>query len=192
MPDLLRYLSHPQVRIDPAVAVPHWGLSDLGRTRAERASRSEALADTTRIFSSSERKAVETADIFAAALRLPVEQKPATHENDRSATGFLDAALFEATADRFFQYPDTSIDGWERAIDAQSRIVAAIEDIIHEHSSGDILVVGHGAVGTLLYCHFAGIPISRSHDQPPGGGHFFTIDLASRKPLHPWRPMEQL
>mgnify|MGYP003650663523 CR=1 FL=1 len=192
MPDLLRYLSHPQVQVDPAIPVPDWGLSDRGRVRTKRASRSDTLADTNCILSSSERKAVETADIFAAALKLTVIQRPATHENDRSATGFLDAALFEATADRFFQHPHTSIDGWERAVDAQSRIVAAIDDIIREHISGDILVVGHGAVGTLLYCHFAGIPISRSHDQPPGGGHFFTIDLAGLEPLHPWRPMEQM
>lgn len=192
MSDLLRYLSHPQVRINPAVAVPDWSLSDHGRARAGHASRAAALARTRRIFSSSERKAVETAEIFAAVLGLAVVRRPATHENDRSATGFLDAELFEAAADRFFQHPQTSIDGWERAIDAQRRIVTAIDEIIHEHSSGDILVVGHGAVGTLLYCHFAGIPISRSHDQPTGGGHFFTIDLASLKPVHPWRPMEQL
>ena len=29
------YLTHPQVMIDPAIAVPHWGLSPEGRARAE-------------------------------------------------------------------------------------------------------------------------------------------------------------
>ncbi|MBO9456098.1 hypothetical protein J7376_11185 [Paracoccus sp. R12_1] len=30
---VLRYLSHPQVLIDPAVPVPRWSLSDHGRSR---------------------------------------------------------------------------------------------------------------------------------------------------------------
>ena len=29
------YLSHPQVKIDANVPVPQWGLSDVGRGRAE-------------------------------------------------------------------------------------------------------------------------------------------------------------
>jgi hypothetical protein len=32
-------------------------------------------------------------------------------ENDRSATGFLEPDVFDATADRFFAEPDRSIDG---------------------------------------------------------------------------------
>ncbi|MCS3495855.1 hypothetical protein M2189_005186 [Bradyrhizobium japonicum] len=33
--DIIRYLTHPQVQIDPTVPVPQWGLSPLGRTRTE-------------------------------------------------------------------------------------------------------------------------------------------------------------
>ncbi|WP_256467566.1 MULTISPECIES: hypothetical protein [unclassified Bradyrhizobium] len=31
--DIVRYLTHPQVQIDPAVPVPQWSLSPIGRTR---------------------------------------------------------------------------------------------------------------------------------------------------------------
>lgn len=192
MADVLRYLSHPQVRVDPAVAVPDWGLSDIGRSRTESISHSLSLQSTTSIISSSERKAVETADMLAKPLRLRVQERPATHENDRSATGFLSPDVFEETANQFFEHPLQSIDGWERAIDAQSRIVAEVNSAIQDHVSGDLLIVGHGGVGTLLYCHFADVPISRAFDQPAGGGNFFTIDLATRHPLHHWLPMEEL
>ncbi|WP_306262637.1 histidine phosphatase family protein [Pararhizobium sp. IMCC21322] len=192
MSGVLRYLSHPQVRVDPAVAVPDWGLSDIGRSRTESVSHSHSLQSTTSIISSSERKAVETADMLARPLKLKVQERPATHENDRSATGFLSPDVFEDTANRFFERPHQSIDGWERAIDAQGRIVTEVISAIQDHGAGDLLIVGHGGVGTLLYCYFASVPISRAFDQPAGGGNFFKIDLATRHPIHHWLPMEEL
>ncbi|WP_306235158.1 hypothetical protein [Bradyrhizobium sp. Bra64] len=40
------------------------------------------------------------------------------------------------------------------------------EAVLARNRPGDILFVGHGAVGTLLFCHFSGHPIDRVHDQP--------------------------
>lgn len=192
MPAVLRYLSHPQVHVDHAVPVPDWGLSDIGRLRTARVSQATTLKKTAMIISSSERKAVETAELLAAPLHLAVHEYPKTHENDRSATGFLPPALFEETANRFFARPDESVDGWERADEAQTRIVTEVLSVLHNAPPGDILMVGHGGVGTLLYCHFAKVPISRSFDQPDGGGNFFSIDRATQEPLHHWLPMEDL
>ena len=92
---LVRYLTHPQVRIDPLVPVPDWGLSDIGRARTEVLARSSKLAGTELIVTSAERKATETADILAAAIRAPVLERERMHENDRSATGFLPPDAFE-------------------------------------------------------------------------------------------------
>ena len=86
---VIRYLTHPQVAIDPAVPVPDWGLSDEGRARVAAVVRASSLSGTTRIVSSAERKARETAGPIAEWLGLEVEIRPAMHENDRSATGFL-------------------------------------------------------------------------------------------------------
>jgi broad specificity phosphatase PhoE len=57
---------------------------------------------------------------------------------------------------------------------------------------GDVLFVGHGAVGTLLFCHHAGHLIDRVHDQPAGGGHVFAVARDGRRVLHAWRRMEEL
>ncbi|MGY4292614.1 hypothetical protein ACVWXN_000709 [Bradyrhizobium sp. i1.4.4] len=54
--DIVRYLTHPQVQIDPAVPVPQWGLSSVGRARAEALANAGWLASTTQIVSSAERK----------------------------------------------------------------------------------------------------------------------------------------
>lgn len=192
------YLSHPQVRVDPATPVPDWGLSDAGRTRLTALRGRQWLAQVDRIVSSEENKAIETGALIGAMLDRPVEIMPDMHENDRSATGFLPPAEFEATADRFFAHPDQSVRGWERAADAQARILGAVRRTLADHPGDEaILFVGHGGVGTLLKCAIAGDPIDRRHDQAAEGGnagggnvHAFTADLS--KSLFGWTAMEEL
>jgi broad specificity phosphatase PhoE len=188
----IRYLTHPQVKIVPAVPVPSWGLSDVGRIRTEALANAGWLSETTQIISSGERKAIETAAIIAGQLKVTVEVRDAMHENDRSTTGFLAPDEFETVAGQFFAQPLVSIRGWERAIDAQLRIVREVERVLARNRSGDVLFVGHGAVGTLLFCHYSGFAIDRAHDQPAGGGHYFALIKDRRRVLHPWRRMEDL
>lgn len=188
----VRYLTHPQVKVDSAIPIPSWGLSEVGRTRTELAADAGWLSRTTQIVSSGERKAIETAEIFARKLNLFLEVREAMHENDRSGTGFLPPDEFEAVADRFFARPFVSIRGWERAIDAQSRIVRKVEHVLARGQEGDVLFVGHGAVGTLLLCHYSGVSIDRTYDQPAGGGHCFALAKKERRLLHQWRRMEDL
>jgi len=190
------YLSHPQVAIDPAVPVPAWGLSDAGRARMEALGGRAWLASIRRIVSSDEAKAVETAGIAARLSGAPVEVLPGFHENDRAATGFLPPAEFEATADRFFAEPAQSVRGWERALDAQARIVGMVQAVLADHPADQaILFVGHGGVGTLLKCHIKGDPIARAHDQAAeggdaGGGNVHAFTLAERRHLLGWAAME--
>jgi broad specificity phosphatase PhoE len=192
MPAHIRYLTHPQVKINPAIPVTSWGLSDVGRTRTETLANTGLLSGTTQIISSGERKAIETAEIIGRELNVTVEVREAMHENDRSATGFLKLDEFETVANQFFAYPVVSIRGWERAIDAQLRIVREVEHVLARNRAGDVLFVGHGAVGTLLFCHYSGFAIDRAYDQPAGGGHYFAFIKEGRRVLHPWRPMEYL
>ena len=191
MATLVRYLTHPQVQIDAAVPVPSWGLSAVGRARVQALVAAGWLTGTTQIIASAEPKAIETAEPIAAALGIAVEIKAAMHENDRSATGFLPPDEFEGVANQFFARPDRSVRGWERAVDAQARIVRKAERVLNRDLPGDVLFVGHGAVGTLLFCHYAKVAIARVHDQPGGGGHYFTIAGKGRRVLHPWRSMEE-
>ena len=186
----VRYLTHPQVQVDPSIPVPAWGLSDVGRARVHDLAAAGWLRGTTLVVASAERKAIETAKPLAADLGAQLEIREYMHENDRSATGFLPPSEFESVADAFFAHPEQSIRGWERAIDAQARIVREVERILAQHHEGDLLIVGHGAVGTLLLCHYGGLQISRVHDQAAGGGHYFAMTKSDRKVLHPWRPME--
>ncbi len=186
----LCYLSHPEVAIDPAVPVPDWGLSPVGRARLLAVRDAEWLRAYRRIVTSAERKAIETAGLIAEASAAEIIVRPAMHENDRSATGFLEPALFERMADAFFARPLESVGGWERAIDAQARIAAELDAVLQDHDcEAPLLLVGHGAVGTLLYCRLAGLAIDRRHDQKRGGS-VFAFDTRSLRPRFAWQPME--
>ena len=113
----------------------------------------------------------------------------ALRENDRVATGYLPPAEFQTTADLFFAHPDRSVRGWEKAVDAQARIVSAVRDIAaNDRTGGDIAILAHGGVGALLLCDILGVPISRMHDQPGiGGGNLFSFDAVSWRLRHGWR-----
>lgn len=166
------FLTHPEVVVEPDSPVTAWGLSALGRSRAEAFAGSGLLSGTELLISSMEAKAVETAAILGQALGLPVVQDEALGENDRSATGFVPPADFEQAADAFFARPVESFRGWETAAAAQARIVGAVRRLLEEYAGKRVAFVAHGAVGTLLLCDLMGVPISRQHDQPRQGCWF--------------------
>ncbi len=184
------YITHPQVRIDAGIPVPEWGLSDIGRARAVAMLGQPWIGSIRRIVSSAERKAIETAEVLAEHLHLAVEVRERMHENDRSATGFLPPSEFEVVADQFFARPHDSVRGWERAIDAQQRIMREVEAVLSTGLAGNVAFVGHGGVGTLLLLLLDGHEISRVADQPAGGGNYFAFDADGRRVLHGWRPID--
>lgn len=191
------YISHPEVDIDPAVPTPQWGLSETGKARAHAFAQRGLLPTDVVFFSSTERKATDLAAILAAFTGARVITDAAFGENDRSSTGFLPSAAFEATADRFFAEPHVSVDGWETAASAQARIVAAVTAALADLPDGKRAVFcGHGAVGTLLKCHCGTRKISRDEDQRrcahPGGGNAFVFDMSPPALHGDWVAMEAL
>jgi broad specificity phosphatase PhoE len=148
---------------------------------------------TKTIISSAETKALETAYPLTDALGCELLIRINMHENDRSSTGFLPPDDFETVADQFFAHPDMSVRGWETATAAQARIVEEVTECLRIPSDGDLLFVGHGGVGTLLFCYLSDRPISRKFDQGAGGGGcYFEFSDQQRMPMHRWQPMENL
>lgn len=115
----LRYLTHPNVAVDPDVAVPAWSLSEQGRRRAEAMLSQPWVPSVGRVVS-----------------------------------------------------------------------IAAVADLLVD-GDRDVAVVGHGAVGTLLWCHLNGTAIARHHDQP-GQGHHWAYDRTAARMVHGWRPIDDL
>lgn len=183
------YFTHTQVRIDPSVSVRDWHLSDEGRARVLRVVNAPWASRVKRVVTSSEYRAIETAHIFAARRDLPVEILRAIDDSARPLADFLSVVDLDRTVDAFFAQPDESArPGWETAADAQRRAAAGLDALLGAKcDDGDLLIVGHGRIGTLLLCHLAGLPISREHFQPTPGGNLFAFDCANGKLLFRWR-----
>ncbi len=186
------FITHPNVVINPVVPVPRWPLSELGRWRMQQSLRLPWVKDLSAVYSSTEQKALDGARILGDHLSLPVTEIEALGENDRSATGFLPSDQFERVADMFFANPAVSVRGWETALDAQARVVRAVTEIaLAERRTRAVAIVSHGAVGTLLYCHLAGLAIDRRWDQPPnGGGNYFGFGLFPPSVQGHWQPID--
>jgi broad specificity phosphatase PhoE len=185
----VHFITHPEVSIDPSVPVPDWPLSAVGLRRVGLLLERPWLAAVRTIFSSAERKAADMARMMAHRLGLSPVIVAGMGENDRSSTGYLPMAEFETVADAFFARPRESVRGWEPAVDAQRRIVTAVDRALAiVAADGDVAIISHGGVGTLLLCHLKGVPISRTEDQPGhGGGNRYVFDVATRRVLTGWR-----
>jgi broad specificity phosphatase PhoE len=188
---VIHFVTHPEVVIDPAVPVPDWSLSPEGTRRMRAITQRPWALGIRSVFSSSERKATDAACILAEHLGLSAIILEGLAENDRRATGYLPREAFEAMADAFFAEPEQSVCGWERAIDAQWRIIAAVDRALSLAApGGDVAIISHGAVGALLLCHLKGVAISRAEDQPgTGGGNVYAFD-GDRRLISEWQRLE--
>lgn len=187
------FISHPDVVISPLVPITHWPLSERGRARMAAALSQPWVPGISAVYCSTEQKAIDGAQVLAAHRGMAITKVAALGENDRSATGYLPLAEFEAVADAFFAQPEQSVRGWETAAHAQARIVEAVASIAAaDTSAGALAIVSHGAVGALLYCHLTGHPISRQWDQPAnGGGNYFSIQWGPEpRALSWWLPVD--
>jgi broad specificity phosphatase PhoE len=188
----LIFITHPEVVIDPHQPITEWPLNPSGRARMGLFVDLLAGRNVTAVYASTECKATDGAAIVAERMGLSYRTHEDLGENDRSSTGFIAPPEFWEVVREFFGRPHESIRGWERAIDAQTRIVNAVSRILRkDETSGDMVIVSHGAVGCLLTAHLQAVEIGQeSRPQHPGGGCFIVIDRESFTLMQDWRAIE--
>jgi len=203
------FITHPDVIIDPERPIERWALSPRGRQRMQSLLAQPWVRSIGCVLSSSEQKAIDGAEILVGALGVPHQVVRELGEYDRSSTGLLPPAEFWPLVDEFFRWPERSIRGWERALDAQARVLGAVRSAVASWASGsqeagsqeapDLAFVAHGAVGALLLAQLSGAGISRSFDQPlppagsppgTGGGYFFSFSLPGLEIEQGWQAID--
>jgi broad specificity phosphatase PhoE len=189
----LVFVTHPEVVVDPAVPVPDWPLSPKGRSRMEVFLRNPIVRDVRLVACSGERKARDGAEILASHFGVPIRVDEELGENDRSSTGFIAPPEFWEVVDRFFAVPNESVRGWERAADAQARIVRAVARVARDASiGGDVAIVSHGGVGALLLAHLKGARDARPFAQPHrGGGCTIVMDRERLTLIEGWQVIDR-
>jgi broad specificity phosphatase PhoE len=200
------FITHPDVIIDPERPIERWALSARGRERMQAMLSQPWVRRVGCVLSSSEQKALEGAEILVKALGVPHQVVRELGEFDRSSTGLLPSAEFWALADEFIRWPERSIRGWERAVDAQARVFGAVRAAVANWAPSspeapDLAFVAHGAVGALLLAQLSGASISRSFDPPlpplgsppgTGGGHFFSFSMPGLEVEQRWQAIDRV
>ena len=148
---------HSQPQVEPAIPAAKWRLSELGRRRAK--SMAAGLRDyrANAVWCSREPKAVETAEIIADALDVPLRVREGLEEHQRCNVPFFPTTQeFEQAVQAFFAKPCRLVLGTETARQAADRFAAAIEEVL-DVDPADAIVVTHGTVMALYAARVADV-----------------------------------
>lgn len=136
-----------------------WSLSATGRQQAAIAAAAlqsaQLLPD--KIITSQEVKAIETGQIIASALHIPVESADDLHEHDRTGEPFHPGDVFTEKITAFFAYPDQCVFGRESAETAYERFAGAIERCTDSSPTTQLAIVVHGTVMSLYVGRKTGV-----------------------------------
>lgn len=146
--------SIPDIRRD--VPAAEWRLSAEGVARAREFARRLQPAGALQVFTSSEPKAIETAQALAEAWGLPVEQVTGLQEHERPQAQMLSRDVFEGKIAELFSKPNQLVLGAETADQARRRFTAALMRLL-TRGTGDVVVVSHGTVMTLFVAEVTGM-----------------------------------
>jgi broad specificity phosphatase PhoE len=151
---LIRH-SAPEIRRD--VPAAQWRLSEEGVARARDLARTHAAPNTTRVYTSVEPKAKETARLLAEGWEMKaVEAVPGLHEHERPEAQLMTREAFELKVRELFARPSEKVFGAESADRARRRFTMAVMRLVSS-TPGDVVVVSHGTVITLFVAEAAGV-----------------------------------
>jgi 2,3-bisphosphoglycerate-dependent phosphoglycerate mutase len=149
-------IKHAMPILSAHVPSNQWALSDEGKEKAKVLSNYVKEYETSRLFSSTEPKAIETAQIVGNQLNREVIVRDNLHEHLRSTKRKIyPTDEFHHIIRKFFKYPDVLIFGEETANIAKRRFLNAVDNVIKEAPSDeDVVIITHGTVMTLFISHY--------------------------------------
>jgi 2,3-bisphosphoglycerate-dependent phosphoglycerate mutase len=166
----------------PEMGVAGGSLTTLGRTQArglgERL-RGEKVAG---VVSSELSRAVQTAEIAAAALGLPVKVRERLQEfaaGDYLGTMFDPVFFGEVLGGWLKGDLELGVPGGETGRQVADRVMTVLDDVADQYRGETVLVVSHGGVILALFGMIApGSPYAPAHDQdvPNGAAYVFERD----------------
>jgi broad specificity phosphatase PhoE len=138
----------PEITWD--VIPTRWVLSEAGRRRCDWLADELKTKGVSRLYSSLEPKALETASLVAARIGLAVEPRLKLHENDRTGFGFQELDELRQRLHEFFERPNQLTIGNETANGALQRFAEEVGDILSRSQEQNSAIVTHGTVLSLF------------------------------------------
>lgn len=170
------------------------GFSDIelnatGRRQAEATARHLSNTKLDAIYSSTLKRAYETAQIIAQHHDAPVQATDALRELNQGEFEGLELTDLVANhgdfLERWLREPaDVRVPGGESLREMQNRAWPALEEIVEKHSDGNVVVVGHNLCNMALLCRIMNLDLSdfRRIHQDVGGIN--VVEFGGRWP-HP-------
>ena len=133
----MKFLRHFQTEVDPETPVSKWELSEEGKEEMQRFIQ-ETSFDCGTVYTSTEPKAVETAERLAEENDLEIVRTDLLREVDRSEEGFVE------DHDRYVELAEGYLRGGDEADwEDQEKVRKRFNEFIRMAESGS-LVVTHG------------------------------------------------
>ena len=143
-------IKHAPPEVDPAVSSEQWHLGEKGRKLCGPLAERIRPYEPSRIVSSTEPKATETAQELGKVLAIPVATHAGLEEQDRRDVPHMRSGEFISMVELMFRKPDELVLGNETADEAYERIAAAVREIVSQNTASTSAVVTHGTVLALL------------------------------------------
>jgi broad specificity phosphatase PhoE len=150
-------IKHARPEVDPRTPSEQWHLGAEGREAAGRLAERLCGHRFTRLYSSSEPKAVETAQIVARSMDLSVVQMGDLGEHDRRNVPHMESREFISMVALMFKEPGRRVLGEESADEAYRRFAGAVDGVLKGAGGADVGIVTHGTVISLFAERRAGV-----------------------------------
>ncbi len=136
-------------------------LDALGRSQAEAVAQRLRLESPEALYTSTLRRARETAEIIAAALDLPLVDDARLRERNVGDIAGMNSeeidAQFPGLMKRWRESRLVTPPGGEERDDFWGRVTAAFDDITTRHPDGAVTIVTHGGVLATYMGHLLGL-----------------------------------
>jgi len=151
MPNSLYFLRHAETKIKPTIPAREWNLTRAGRLSTKQLIETQVLDKMDGIIHSSEKKAKQTANIFAKAINVETYELPEIDELERNHEGSLTSEEYRARVRAALTDWEQNEPDWESGENALSRFKEGVRRINIMFHNKNILVVSHGLVLTLFF-----------------------------------------
>lgn len=150
---------HAAPQLVPGQSAHTWTLSARGRAQACALGARLVPYRPTRLLSSAEPKARETAELMSAFLPgLHVEALEALGEHRRAGVGWIETPeAFRATVAGVFAAPERVVWGEESADAAHARFDRGLTEALKQRDDACVVAVAHGTVIALWAARAAGL-----------------------------------
>ena len=186
---LLFLIRHSTPVVDASQPSSLWKLSAAGMDRANELAKHLSRRGIQLIVSSTELKAIQTAQILADHLGVQTEVAEGLHEHERSYPRDFTASQteFKARIASLFAEPDSLVFGDETAHQTSLRFEAAMQRVIARHPDKGLAVVAHGTVISLFVARHNGLD-SFAFWQRLGMPACISLEMHGFKMLENWSP----